>query len=263
MAFETIKFTVENGVAWITLNRPERLNAINVQMFTDLNAALDTVEADDSIRALVLTGEGRAFCPGQDLNDRNMSDDAGPPDLGETVGGNYNPFLRRFYNLAVPTIAAVNGTAAGAGANIALACDIVIAADVAKFIQVYSNIGLIPDAGGSFILPRLVGMAKAKALTFNATPVTGVEAVEMGMIYKAVPLDDLMDVVREMAEGLAQKPTMGLALTKKALHASLGNDLDAQLDLECDYMQKCGWSDDYREGVKAFMEKRKPQFKGR
>lgn len=261
MAFETIKFVVENGVAWITLNRPERLNAINTQMFADLNAALDTVEADDDIRCLVLTGEGRAFCPGQDLNDRNMSE--GKPDLGATVGTNYNPFMRRLYNLAVPTIAAVNGTAAGAGANIALACDLVIAADVAKFIQVYSNIGLIPDASGTFILPRLVGMAKAKALTFNATPVMATEAVEMGMIFKAVPLDDLMDVVREQAETLAGKPTMGLALTKKALHASLGNSLDEQLDLEQDYMQKCGWSDDYSEGVKAFLEKRKPVFKGR
>lgn len=262
MSFETILFEITNGVAWVTLDRPDRLNAITDKMLKELTAALDEVESNDDIRCLVLTGEGRAFCPGQDLNDRSVAPGE-RVDLGETVGNGYNPFLRKFYNLSVPTIAAVNGVAAGAGANIALACDIVIAADVAKFIQVYSNIGLIPDAGGSFILPRLVGMAKAKELTFTARPVKADEAEAMGMIARTVPADDLMDVVREMAEGLALKPTMGLANTKKALHASYSNDLDTQLDMERDLMQKCGFSDDYAEGVAAFLEKRKPEFKGR
>tara|TARA_R110002096_G_scaffold433579_2_gene652570 strand:- start:29538 stop:30299 length:762 start_codon:yes stop_codon:yes gene_type:complete len=253
---------MSKGVAWVKLNRPERLNAINDQMLQELTAVLETVDEDKKIRCLVLTGEGRAFCPGQDLNDRNVSGGQ-RPDLGETVGKGYNPFLRRFYNLRVPTIAAVNGVAAGAGANIALACDIVIAADVAKFIQVYSNIGLIPDAGGSFILPRLVGMARAKELTFSARPVKAEEAVAINMISRSVPADDLMNVVREMAEGYAEKPTFGLENIKKALHASFSNDLDTQLDMERDLMQKCGFSDDYSEGVSAFLEKRKPIFKGR
>ncbi|GHF10965.1 2-(1,2-epoxy-1,2-dihydrophenyl)acetyl-CoA isomerase [Kordiimonas sediminis] len=262
MTYETILFRVENGVAWVSLNRPDRLNAINDQMLKELTSVLDETESNDAIRCLVLTGEGRAFCPGQDLNDRNVSGGE-RPDLGETVGNGYNPFLRRFYNLSVPTIAAVNGVAAGAGANIALACDIVIAADTAKFIQVYSNIGLIPDAGGSFILPRLIGMAKAKELTFTARPVKADEAESMGMIARCVAADDLIATVKEMAEGFAVKPTFGLANTKKALHASYSNDLDTQLDMERDLMQKCGFSDDYSEGVSAFLEKRTPVFKGR
>ncbi len=261
MSFETIFFEISDGVAWVKLNRPDRLNAINDKMLKELSAVLDVVDDNKEIRCLVLTGEGRAFCPGQDLNDRNVSGGQ-RPDLGETVGKGYNPFLQRFYNLRVPTIAAVNGVAAGAGANIALACDIVIAADTAKFIQVYSNIGLIPDAGGSFILPRLVGMARAKELTFSARPVMADEAVAMNMIARSVPAEDLITIVKEMAEGFALKPTFGLENIKKALHASFSNDLDSQLDLERDLMQKCGFSDDYLEGVTAFLEKRKPNFKG-
>ncbi len=263
MAFETIRFDIENGVAWVTLNRPDQLNAITDLMLKELNAALDTVEADVNVRCMVLTGEGRGFCPGQDLNDRSVSPGDGPRDLGETVGKGYNPLMKRLYNLEVPTIAAVNGVAAGAGANLALCCDMVLAADHAKFVQVYSNIGLIPDAGGTYILPRLIGMAKAKALTFTARPVLAPEAVEMGMIYKALPADELMAEVCTLAEGLAMKPTMGLAYTKKAFHATYANTLDEQLEVERVYMQKCGFSDDYAEGVAAFLEKRKPVFKGR
>ena len=262
MPLETIRLDVDKGVAWVTLNRPEQLNAITGQMQEELHTAFDAIEADESVRCMVLTGEGRGFCPGQDLNDRAVSPGDGPLDLGETVGNGYNPLMKRLYNLSLPTIAAVNGVAAGAGANLALSCDMVLAADHAKFIQVYSNIGLIPDAGGTFILPRLVGLATAKALIFTARPVLAPEAVVMGMIYKALPADELMAEVRTLAEGLANKPTMGLAYTKKALHVTHTNGLDEQLEVERAYMQKCGFSDDYAEGVTAFLEKRKPVFKG-
>jgi len=263
MSLKTIEFKVENGVGWATLNRPEKINSINSVMLKELNTVLNRVEGDEGIRCLVLTGEGRGFCAGQDLNDRNVSAGAERVDLGKTVEEGYNPFMRRLYSLEVPTIAAVNGTAAGAGANIALACDIVVANKDAKFVQVYSNIGLIPDASGTFMLPRLIGMARAKALAFTAQPVLGSEAQDMGMIWKALPLDELIPFVTEMAENFAIKPTIGLAYTKKALHASFSNDLDTQLDLERDYMQKCGFSHDYQEGVKAFLEKRKAEFKGK
>ncbi len=263
MQFETIKFDLKDGVAWVTLNRPEKLNAINDAMLRELNAALDMVEGDDQIRCMVLTGAGRAFCPGQDLGDRAVSPGGDKPDLGKTVGQGYNPFLRRLYTLGVPTIAAVNGVAAGAGANFALACDMALAADTAKFIQVYSNIGLIPDASGTFMLPRLIGLAKAMALVYTARPVMAAEAEGMGMIYKAVAADDLMGEVGALATMLANKPTVGLVSSRKALHASFSNDLDSQLDLERDLMQACGWTDDYSEGVSAFLEKRKPGFKGK
>jgi len=262
MTFETIKFDVKNGVAWLTLNRPDQLNAITDTMMKELNGALDKVDADDAVRCLVLTGEGRGFCPGQDLNDRAASPSNGRIDLGETVGKGYNPLMKRLYGLEVPTVAAVNGVAAGAGANLALSCDLVLAADHAKFIQVYSNIGLIPDAGGTYILPRLIGMAKAKELVLTARPVMADEAVFMGMIFKAVPADGLMDEVTVLAEGLAQKPTLGLVHSRLAFLQSYSNTLDEQLELERVYMQRCGFSDDYAEGVAAFLDKRKPVFKG-
>ena len=261
--FNTILFQVENGVAIITLNRPDRMNAINTQMFEDLNAALDTCERDDTIRCLVLTGSGRGFCAGQDLHDRKVNKSAERPDLGKTVGENYNPFLMRLYNLSMPTLAAVNGTAAGAGANFALACDMVIAAESAKFIQVYSNIGLIPDSGGTFILPRLVGLARAKEMCMSARPIKADEAVSIGMIARMVGDDMLLETVMKIAMDMAQKPTLGLALTKQAFHQSFSNDLEAQLECERQMMQKAGFSDDYKEGVSAFLEKRKPVFKGK
>lgn len=263
MSYETILYEVKAGVAWVTLNRPDKLNAVTAQMIGELIAAFDAAEADKDVRVLLLTGAGRAFCPGQDLNDRVSSNDGSRPDLGQTVENNWNPLMRKLYNLSLPTVAAVNGVAAGAGANLALACDIVIAHEAAKFVQVYANLGLVPDAGGSFILPKLVGLAKAKELCLTARPVMAAEAEAMGMIAHAKASDDFMPFVEELVARMATQPTFGLTQTKRILNASYANDLDAQLDLERDTIQKCGFSDDYAEGVKAFMEKRKPEFKGR
>lgn len=263
MAFTAITFVVENGVANLTLNRPDKINSITAVMLRELCEALDEVETNPEIRALVITGEGRGFCAGQDLNERAVSDDGERPDLGATVRDGYAPMITRLYNLPVPTIAAVNGIAAGAGANIALACDIVVAAESAKFVQVFSNIGLIPDTGGTFILPKLIGMARAKALAMLALPVKAAEAVEMGMIWKSVADDDLKTEVAELALTLAQRPTLGLALTKKAFHVSSKSSLQEQLALEAEMMRQAGYSDDYAEGVSAFLEKRQPEYKGR
>jgi len=263
MVYETITFAVEDGVAQLTLNRPDKLNSVTALMLKEICEVLDIAETDDTIRALLLTGEGRGFCAGQDLNERAVSAGGARPDLGVTVRDGYAPMISRLYNLPIPTIAAVNGTAAGAGANIALACDIVIAAESAKFIQVFSNIGLIPDTGGTYILPRLVGLATAKALAMLALPVKGKEAVEMGMIWKAVPDSDLMVEAFELAATMAKRPTMGLALTKKAFQVSHQNSLQEQLALEGEMMRKAGFSEDYAEGVSAFLEKREPKYKGR
>lgn len=261
MEFETILFDVDAGVATITLNRPEKLNAVNAQMLDEISAALNVVESDASVRALLLTGSGRGFCPGQDLSARNMSG-VERPDLGETLTKGYNPVVSRIYRLPIPTVCAVNGTAAGAGANLALSCDIVIAAESAKFIELFSNIGLIPDAGGTWILPRLVGMARAKAMSMLALPVKAAEAAEIGLIWKSVGDDSLMEEATALAKSLAERPTLGFALTKKAFAASGANSIDEQLALEAELQRQGGFSDDYREGVSAFMEKRKPTFKG-
>lgn len=262
MTYETIQYEVNQGVATITLNRPDRLNAVNSQMIAEILSALGEAESDSSARVLVFTGAGRAFCPGQDLNDRMGGGDS-RPDLGETVENGWNPLIRKVYGLNLPTVAAVNGVAAGAGANLALACDLVIAHEKAKFVQVYANLGLVPDAGGSFILPRLVGLARAKELCFTARPVMAAEAVDMGMIAHAKSDADFVDFVHETTARMAKQPTYGLAQTKHVLNVSLSNTLDSQLDLERDTMQKCGFSDDYAEGVKAFLEKRTPEFKGK
>jgi 2-(1,2-epoxy-1,2-dihydrophenyl)acetyl-CoA isomerase len=249
-----------DGWAEVTLNRPERLNSFNVEMHARLAEALSEIAADTSCRAVLLTGAGRGFCAGQDLADRVGLSEA--PDLGHTIETWYNPLIRRLTSLKKPVVAAVNGVAAGAGANVALACDIVLAAKSAKFIQAFAKIGLVPDSGGTFTLPRLVGSARARALAMLAVPVDAEMAENWGMIWKAIDDADLMVEARKMTAHLATQPTQGLALIKQALNASATNTLDEQLDLERDLQRRAGRTPDYAEGVKAFMEKRPAQFTG-
>ncbi|MAB01079.1 MAG: 2-(1,2-epoxy-1,2-dihydrophenyl)acetyl-CoA isomerase [Stappia sp.] len=253
----------DGGVLVVTLNRPDKLNSFNEAMHAGVREALDLAENDASVRCLLLTGAGRGFCAGQDLSDRMSTPDAPPPDLTRTIESNYNPLVRRLKALPKPVVCAVNGVAAGAGANIALACDIVLAAESAKFIQAFSKIGLVPDSGGTWTLPQLVGLARAKALAMLATPVPAKQAVEWGMIWQAVPDAELMDNALDLARGLADAPTYGLGLVKQAMEAATINDLDTQLDLERDLQGRAGRSPDYREGVAAFLAKRPAQFTGR
>jgi len=249
------------GWTEITLNRPGRLNSFNVDMHQHLASAFADIESDDGCRAILITGAGRGFCAGQDLADRVGLTEA--PDLGHTIETWYNPLIRRIRALPKPVIAAVNGVAAGAGANIALACDIVLAAKSAKFIQAFAKIGLVPDSGGTFTLPRLVGHARATALAMLAEPVSAEKAENWGMIWKAVDDADLMQDARAMAAHLAIQPTQGLGFIKQALNASATHTLDQQLDLERDLQRLAGRTPDYAEGVAAFMEKRPAMFTGK
>ncbi|MEL6587539.1 MAG: 2-(1,2-epoxy-1,2-dihydrophenyl)acetyl-CoA isomerase PaaG [Pseudomonadota bacterium] len=246
------------GWVEVTLNRPERLNSFNEEMHGALRAALTAAQ---TARAVLLTGAGRGFCAGQDLGDRDPAGAEGPPDLGHTVTTFYNPLVRQLRALPCPVICAVNGVAAGAGASLALACDITLAADGARFIQSFAKVGLIPDTGGSWHLPRRVGEARAKGLALLGEPLTAAQAEAWGLIWKAVPDADLMDEARAMAARLAQGPTLGLALTKAAIQAASDQDLDQHLDLEAAYMKRCCKSADYAEGVAAFLGKRAPAFK--
>ena len=253
----------EAGVLSLTLNRPDKLNAFNPEMHQLLRDALEEARDEAAVRAVLLTGSGRGFCAGQDLSERNVSADAAPIDLSVSLGSNYNPLVRRLRALPKPVVCAVNGVAAGAGANIALACDIVLAARSASFVQSFSKLGLVPDSGGTYFLPRLVGSARAMGLALLAERLSADEAERWGLIWKAVDDDRLVEEATSIARALAAGPTKGYGLIKKALQASAGNSLDAQLDLERDLQREAGFSEDYREGVAAFMQKRKPQYKGK
>lgn len=254
-----IKVSLESGVCTLTLNRPEVFNSFNRTMALSLQKELDAAERNDEVRAIVIIGEGKAFCAGQDLAEAT---DPEGPELQTIVRDHYNPIIARIRTIEKPIIAAVNGVAAGAGANIALACDITIARKSASFIQAFSKIGLIPDSGGTFFLPRIVGMQKALALMMTGDKVSADDAVALNMIYKAVEDDSFESEVNTFAQIIASMPTRGLGLTKKAVNMSFSNDLSQQLALEEDLQTEAGMTYDFREGVNAFLEKRKPVFKG-
>jgi len=262
MTEPSIRLELADGCAMITLNRPERLNSFNPEMHQRLRDALDEIERREDLRAVLLAGAGRAFCSGQDLSERRAAPDAPPPDLGASLDANFNPLVRRLRALPKPVVCAVNGIAAGAGANIALACDIVLAARSASFIQAFCKLGLVPDSGGTYFLPRLVGGARAMGLALLGERLTAEEAERMGLIWKCVDDARLAEDSRGLARHLATQPTRGLAAIKQALQASPANSLDEQLDLERDLQRALGRTADYREGVTAFFEKRPPRFTG-
>ncbi|ARP95694.1 2-(1,2-epoxy-1,2-dihydrophenyl)acetyl-CoA isomerase PaaG [Bordetella genomosp. 13] len=261
MAYEDILFTLEGGIARLTLNRPDKLNSFTARMHGEVADALTRIETEGA-RVLVLTGAGRGFCAGQDLSERRPAPDGSPPDLGETVEKYYAPLVRRLQALPMPVVVGVNGVAAGAGANLAFSGDIVIAKESATFIQSFCKLGLIPDTGGTYALPRLVGRARALGLALLGDKLGARQAQEWGLIWQCVADDEFDATLDNLARHLAQAPTKGLAFTKRALQASLGNDLATQLDLERDMMRELGRSADYAEGVAAFLDKRAPQFKG-
>ena len=258
--YETILFETRGAVARITLNRPDLLNSFTAQMHEELRDALGNL---GDARVLVLTGSGRGFCAGQDLNDRAVAADEHPVDLGVTVETCWNPLIRTLTSLPQPVIARVNGVAAGAGANIALACDIVVAAKSARFIQSFSTIGLIPDSGGTWVLPRLVGQARALGLALTGEPLPAEKAEEWGLIWKAIDDDALDADVDAIANKLASLPPLGLAAIKEMIRSSWQYSLDEELERQAGAMRRLGFTEDYREGVAAFLEKRAPKFTGR
>ena len=255
-----IKINIVNGVGILSLNRPEVYNSFDREMALELQAALDAMSMNSKVRCLILKGEGKAFCAGQDLAE--VVDPNGPK-LTDIIKEHYNPIILRINALSKPIVAAVNGVAAGAGANIALACDVVFAKKSASFIQAFSKIGLIPDSGGTYILPRLVGLQKAMALMLTGQKVSADEAEGMNMIYRAIDDESFDDEVLQFAQTLAQMPTVGLGLTKKALYQGLTNNLETQLALEEQLQTMAGETEDFNEGVQAFLEKRKPIFNGK
>jgi len=259
----SVLVSLDAGVETITLNRPEKLNALNPEMHQRLRDALERAADEASVRAVIITGAGRGFSTGQDLAARDVSPGAAPIDLSVSLGSHYNPLIRRMRALPKPIVCAVNGVAAGAGANIALACDIVLAARSASFVQAFSKIGLVPDSGGTWLLPRLVGSARAMGLALLAEKLSAEDAERWGLIWKAVDDDKLAAEAKSLAARLASGPTRGYGLLKRALYASPTNSLDAQLDLERDLQREAGLSEDYREGVRAFKEKRDPRFFGK
>lgn len=251
---------INNGVYTIYLNRPEVYNSFNREMALELQSALDKAEENPDIRCIVITGSGKAFSAGQDLGEVTGEN---PPSFNTILGEHYNPIISRIRSIEKPVIAAVNGVAAGAGANIALCCDIVLASNNASFIQAFSKIGLIPDSGGTFFLPRLIGFQKASALMMTGEKVSATEAERLGMIYKVIDDENFTPEVEKLSVQIANMPTKGLGLTKKALNRSFFNDLESQLQVEDDLQFQAGSTQDYKEGVNAFIEKRKPEFKGK
>lgn len=258
---EFITTSLENNILTITLDRPNKLNSFVELMAEELQDALTDASRNEEIRCILLTGNGKAFCVGQDLPE--VVEKGEDYELGKTVRGSYNPIINAIRQLDKPVVCAVNGTAAGAGANIAFACDIVLASKEAIFVQSFSKIGLVPDSGGTFFLPRLVGLQRANAMYFLDEKITPEKAEEIGLIYKAVNAEKLLDEAQSICQKLSQMPTKGFALYKEAINQSLSNNLDEQLELEADLQTEAGKSHDYHEGVQAFLEKRKPEFKGK
>lgn len=263
MTYQTILYGVSGGVARLTLNRPERLNSLNAQMHAEVRHALAALAADSSVRVLVLTGAGRGFCAGQDLADRTVAPGAEAVDLGASIERDYKPLILTLRRLPVPILCAVNGVAAGAGANIALACDLVLAARSASFVQAFARIGLMPDSGGTWFLPRLVGPARALGLALLGEKLPASQAADWGLIWRCVDDEDFAAEVDSLAARLAEAPTRALSGIRRALEVSWRHSLEQQLDVERDGQRELGFSADYAEGVAAFLAKREPRFTGR
>ncbi|WP_396155271.1 enoyl-CoA hydratase-related protein [Flavobacterium sp.] len=260
MSNKSIELKIENSVAWIYLNRPEVFNSFNREMALSLQTALDNCKNDTNVRAIIITGNGKAFCAGQDL--KEVTTPELNPGFRKILEEHYNPIIKKIRTIEKPIVAAVNGVAAGAGANIALACDIVVATEHASFIQAFSKIGLIPDSAGTFFLPRIIGFQKASALMMLGDKVAAEEALQMGLIYKIFPASFFQEEVLTLAITLAKMPTKAIGLTKRLLNQSMNNNLEQQLALESDLQIEASSSFDYNEGVTAFVEKRTPEFKG-
>ncbi|MFT6329964.1 MAG: 2-(1,2-epoxy-1,2-dihydrophenyl)acetyl-CoA isomerase [Bermanella sp.] len=263
MNYSTIQFNKQDGYAVLTLSRPESLNSFNQQMHQEVKDVFRLVRNDEEIRCLLITGAGRAFCAGQDLGDRTVTSSEQAPDLGESVENNYNPLIRAIMTLEKPIVCAVNGVAAGAGASIALACDIVLAAKSASFVQAFSKIGLVPDSGGTFNLPRALGLPRAKALALLGSKISAEQAENWGLIWQSVKDEELQTEALALVTHLACQPTLALGKIKVLLNQSFNNPLHHQLELEKDAMRLLGQTQDYKEGVSAFMEKRLPSFRGK